>query len=215
LITPRGFDIEEGMKRLLPALILLSGCWHNVDGGPEVSDTRSLDSFSKVRVENGITVHFTPGEANQVEISTQQKVLENLQTEVKSGTLTVRIKPGVKVSSFEWTEVNVTGSNVMELNASGGSSIVAANLKDDVTLAAGGGSHIESTGSVVSLHIDASGGSTVKAAAQNVYLDASGGSEVELTANTVTGEASGGSSISVNSGADLTGLILSGGSEVH
>jgi hypothetical protein len=196
LIAPRVFDIEERMKRILPALLLLSGCWHNVDGGPEVSDTRSLDSFSKVRVENGITVHFSPGEMNQVEISTQQKVLENLQTNVNGGTLTVRIKPGVKVSSLEWTDVNITGVAVSELNASGGSSIVAANLKDDVTLAA-------------------SGGSIVKATAQNVYLDASGGSEVELTASTVTGEASGGSSISVSAGADLTGLILSGGSEVH
>ncbi len=203
------------MKRILPALLLLSGCWHNVDGGPEVSDTRSLNSFSKIRVENGITIHFTPGETNEVEISTQQKVLENLQTDVKGDTLTVRLKPGVKVSSLEWTDVNVTGPSVFELNASEGSSIVAANLKDDVTLAAGGGSHIESTGSVASLHIQASGGSTVKATAQNVYLDASGGSEVELTASSVTGEASGGSSITVSAGADLTGLILSGGSEVH
>ena len=96
MIISEGFDIEHGMTRLLPALLLLSGCYHSVDAGPEVSDTRSLNSFSKLRVQDGLTVHFAPGAVNEVEIATQQKVLENLLTEVKDGTLTVRLKPGVR-----------------------------------------------------------------------------------------------------------------------
>jgi hypothetical protein len=215
LIISEGFDIEHRMTRSLLALLLLSGCYHSVDGGPEVSDTRSLDGFSKVRVQDGLTVHFSPGAVNQVELATQQKVLENLQTTVSGGTLTVRLKPGVRVSSLEWTEVNVTGVDVRELNVSEGSGLIATNLKTDaLTLAASGGSRIESTGSVGALHLEASGGSTVSATAQTADLDVSGGSEISLTAERIIGQASGGSRIAANADADLTGLIVSGGSQL-
>ena len=203
------------MTRLLPALLLLSGCYHSVDGGPEVSDTRSLSSFSKLRVQDGLTVHFAPGATNEVEISTQQKVLENLLTDVKDGTLSVRLKPGVRVSSLEWTDVNVTGADVRELNASEGSGLIASGLNADaLTLAASGGSHIETTGTIGALHLEASGGSKVTATAQSADLDVSGGSQVSITADSISGEASGGSSITANADADLSGLIVSGGSQL-
>lgn len=215
MIISEGFDIEHGMTRLLPALLLLSGCYHSVDAGPEVSDTRSLSSFSKLRVQDGLTVHFAPGSVNEVEIATQQKVLENLLTEVKDGTLNVRLKPGVRVSSLEWTDVNVTGTDVRELNASESSGIVATGLdRDALTLAASGGSRIECAGTVSALHVEASGGSTVTATAQRADLDVSGGSQISITADFISGAASGGSTITANADADLTGLIVSGGSQV-
>lgn len=204
------------MTRLLPALLVLCGCYSSIDGGPEVSETRSLPFFSRVRVQDGLTVHFSPGDTSAVEISTQQKVLENLETTVKGSTLTVRLKPGVRVSSFEWTDVHLTGASVSELNASGGSTLIAADLDaESLTLAASGGSHVENSGTVKSLHLEVSGGSTAKASAQSADLEVSGGSSVELSASRISGEASGGSTVTASEGADLTGLILSGGSQVH
>lgn len=210
------------MNRSLPAALvaaffILSGCWHQVDGGPEASETRSLDAYSHVRLEGGLTAHFKPGEPS-VTIDSQQKVIENLDTVVRQGVLVVRVKPGVKVSSLEWTTINITGSDVTRLEASGGSTLNATALAGrELAIEASGGSHVDAAGAVTSLDIDASGGSTVNAhaASEAVKVDASGGSVVELTATgSVRGEASGGSRVRVAGGGDLSNVESSGGSVV-
>ena len=86
--------------------------------------------------------------------------------------------------------------------------------RDALTLAASGGSRIECAGTVSALHVEASGGSTVTATAQRADLDVSGGSQISITADVISGAASGGSTITANADADLTGLIVSGGSQV-
>ncbi len=201
---------------LVPVLVL-TGCFNYVEGGPEASETRSQKAFSRVRIENGITASFKPGEPS-VTINSQQKVLENLETVVREGQLVVRLKPGVKVTSLEWTEVVITGADVTELKASGGSTLNASALAGDaVKLEASGGSHIGATGQLTAVNVEASGGSTVTAhlGSASADVEASGGSVVEVTATAaVTGEASGGSRIRVAGGGDLTKVEISGGSTI-
>lgn len=204
------------LAALVP-VVLLTGCWNQVEGGPSASETRTQDAFDRVRVENGLTASFKPG-APSVTINSQQKVIENIETILRDGRLHVRIKPGVKISSLEWTEVLITGTDVSQLEASGGSTLNATELTGSVVdFDASGGSSITATGALTSVDIEASGGSTVKihTASETAKVDVSGGSTVELTAtDSVRGEASGGSKVRVAGGGDLGGVRSSGGSVV-
>lgn len=198
-------------------VVLLTGCWNQVEGGPEASETRTQDAFTRVRLESGLTAGFSPGEPS-VTINSQQKVIENLETVVRKGQLVVRLKPGVKVSSLEWTEVLITGADVGALEASNGSTLNATGLTGaSVTLEASGGSQVSATGQVTEVIVEASGGSRVTAhvGAESAEVEASGGSVVELTATaSVRGEASGGSRVRVAGGGDLSKVERSGGSVV-
>jgi hypothetical protein len=196
----------------------LSGCFNNVEGGPEVSKTRSLERFSRLRVESGLPVKFSPGAA-RVSITAPQKVEENLQTVVSNDTLVVRMKPGVFVDSFESTEVVVSGEGVANFNAVAGSSLSATGLSaSQYVVEASGGSAVSLEGTSVDLHLEASGGSHLAAAklgADFVSLDASGGSTLEVRATkAVGGTASSGSTVLVSGPGDFSTVYATGGSSV-
>ncbi|MGV3622849.1 MAG: GIN domain-containing protein [Archangium sp.] len=209
------------MTRLLLAalvpVVMLTGCWNQVDGGPSASDTRSQDAFSRVRLESGLTASFKPGSPS-VTINSQEKVIENIDTIVRDGRLYVRIKPGVKVSSLEWTEIIITGTDVTQLEANGGATLNATGLTGaTIDFDVSGGSEVSATGNVTAVDIEVSGGSTAKihANSETAKVEVSGGSNVEVTATgTVRGEASGGSKVRVAGGGDLAGVESSGGSVV-
>lgn len=221
MIVSDGRGIKRGMTRLLLAalvpFVVLTGCWNQIDGGPAASDTRTQDAFSRVRLESGLTASFKPGSPS-VTINSQQKVIDNIDTIVRDGRLHVRLKPGVKVSSLEWTEILITGTDVAQLEASGGSTLNAteltgANIDFDVS----GGSEITASGTVTAIDLEVSGGSKAKihVSAETAKVEVSGGSSVEVTATgKVRGEASGGSKVRVAGGGDLAGVESSGGSVV-
>ncbi|MFZ5442971.1 MAG: GIN domain-containing protein [Myxococcota bacterium] len=198
--------------------LTLSGCFSFLDGGPEVSETRSLEPFTRVRIDDGIPAKFSPG-APSVTINTQQKVLDNLETTVKDGQLLVQLKVGVTVSSFSWTDVVITGEGVTSLEVTGGSRLEASGLDTQpLRLNASGGSQLSVSGRSADARFNASGASKISAfelAATAVSVEASGGSTLEVNASqSVEGTASGGSRVVVEGAADTTAISTSGGSTV-
>lgn len=221
MIVSSGRGIERGMTRLLLAalvpVVMLTGCWNQIEGGPAASDTRTQDDFRRVRLESGLTASFKPGSPS-VTINSQEKVIDNIDTIVRDGRLHVRVKPGVKISSLEWTEILITGTGVTQLEASGGSTLNATELSgDSVDFDVSGGSEITATGNVTAVDLEVSGGSKAKihANSETAKVEISGGSSIEVTATSkVRGEASGGSKVRVAGGGDLAAVESSGGSVV-
>lgn len=222
MIVFGGPGTSSGMTRhaLLAGLAAFSlfGCFNVLDGGPEVSETRSLEAFTRVRIDDGIPATFSPG-APSATLNTQQKVLENLETRVKDGQLIVQLKPGISVSSFAWTEVVITGEGVTALETTGGSKLTATGLDaQPLRLAASGGSQLTVSGKSADARLNASGASKISAfelAAEAVSVEASGGSTVELNASkSVEGTASGGSRVVVEGAGDATAISTTGGSSV-
>src|SRR5690606_35218876 len=127
--------------------------------------------------------------------------------------------PGVKVSSFEWTEIHVTGEGVETLQARNGSTLDARFLDSPaLDVEANEGATVLLSGAVSYLELEVGGGSDVVAETQTdvVELEVSGGSSVWVNASmAVSGSASGGSSVSITGGADRLGLELSGGATVN
>lgn len=207
-------------RSFLPVLAVLSlcGCFNLVDGGPELSETRSLDGFTRVRVEGGLPVTVRPGPPSVV-ITAPQKVVENLQTVVKSGQLTVRLKPGVTATSFASTEIIVTTPSLTSVEASGGSHLTASGVEASPFRAtASGGSEVRLSGSTADARLNASGGSRVDASALSAAIasvDASGGSTIEVNVSqTLEGTASGGSRVLVSGSGDVSAVSTSGGGSV-
>ncbi len=208
------------MTRSLLALfsaVTLFGC-HFIDGGPDVSETRALEAFTRVQVEDAIPVKVSLG-TPQVVINSQQKVVENLQTIVKDGQLTVRLKPGVIVESFDFTEILITSAGIDAVEANGASSLTATGLDaSPLRVTASGASKVTVSGTTGDLRANASGASTIDAlqlAATVASVEASGASKVELNVSqSVEGTASGASHVTVTGGASTTQISTSGGSTV-
>ncbi|MDP2276089.1 MAG: DUF2807 domain-containing protein [Archangium sp.] len=202
---------------LLVAALSLVAC-RNIEGGPEVSETRSLDAFTRVRIEDGIPATISPGKS-EATVNAPEKVVANLETVVKSGTLIVRMKPNVSVTSFDGTEVVITTEGLLAVEASGGSPVTVSGVTESPFRAtASGGSQLSVTGTTADARLNASGGSGIaaeKLTAELVSVEATGGSTIELTATkSVEGIASGGSRVTISGGGDSTNVSASGGSLV-
>lgn len=202
---------------MLSALFLF-GC-HSVEGGPEVSEARTVEAFTRLRIEDGIPATLSPG-SPQATVNAPQKVVEKLETVVKSGTLIVRLKPGVLVTSLEGTEVVITGQGVVAVEATGASKLTVSGVDASPFRAtASGASQVIVSGHTADARLNASGASTVAAAqltAEIASVEATGASTIEVNASkSVEGTASGASHVTVWGGAASTNVSTSGGSSVN
>lgn len=201
------------------ATVFSTGCYHLIDGGPQVSDTRTVEGFDALRVDDGFKVTWVKGPP-QVTVDAPERAHEYLETTVKNGRLTIELRNGVKVTSFDTIVITASSESIDTFEANGGSRIVANDLTaNPLRVTATGGSDIEVTGASADLRVNASGGSVVTAAqfiADDVSVDASGGSTVTIQAlKTVVGTASGGSTVTVTGGADVSKFSTSGGSTLN
>jgi hypothetical protein len=201
------------------AAVFASGCYNLIDGGPQVSETRSVEGFDALRVDDGLRVTWVKG-APQVTVDGPERALEYLDTKVKSGRLTVEIRSGVKFTTFDTIVITASSESIDTFEANGGSRIVAKELTaNPLRVTASGGSDVEVTGASADLRVNASGGSVVTAdqfAADDVSVDASGGSSVKVQAlKTLTGTASGGSTVTVTGGGDVSRFSTSGGASLN
>ena len=199
------------------AVLSLASC-RNIEGGPEVSETRSLQAFTRVRIESTIPARLGPGKP-QVTLNTQEKVAANLLTEVKSGVLIVRLKPNVIVSSFDGTEVLITGESVVAVEVIGASKLTVTGIEvGPFRATASGASEIELLGATSDARLNASGASTIDAdqlQAEVASVEATGASTIDVNVSkSVEGIASGASRVIVTGKGDAANVSASGGSLV-
>lgn len=216
--------IEWVMNRLTLAAVAVSavfasGCYNFIDGGPQVSETRTLDGFDALRVDDGFRVTWVKGPP-QVTVDAPERAHEFLETRVKNGRLTIELRSGVRVTSFDTIVITASSESIDTFEANGGSRIVAKDLSSNpLRLTATGGSELEVSGASADLRVNASGGSVVNAAqfaADEVSVDASGGSTVQVQAlKSVVGTASGGSTVTVTGGGDASKFSTSGGATLN
>lgn len=220
MIVSHPTGTRRSMTRSIAILAALSlfSC-RQVDGGPDLSETRTLDGFTRVRIEDGLTARLSPG-TPKATVNAPEKVVANLETVVKSGTLIVRLKPHVIVTDLDSTEVVVTGEAVVTAETTGGSNLTVTEV--DVSpfrATASGGSHLEVSGRTADARLNASGGSGINATkllAEIASVEATGGSTIDVSASkSVEGTASGGSRVTVTGGADSTAVSSTGGSTVN
>jgi hypothetical protein len=72
---------------LLPALAL-GGCAVG-DDGPRTSQTREVDAFTRVDNQDSVDVRLVVGTRQEVRVLAGEKVIDDVRTEVRDGTLVV------------------------------------------------------------------------------------------------------------------------------
>jgi hypothetical protein len=70
----------------LAAVLVLAGCSIG-DDGPQTTQTRDLAAFSRLENEDSVDVRLAVGEPQHVRVRAGEKVIDDLRTEVRDGTL--------------------------------------------------------------------------------------------------------------------------------
>jgi hypothetical protein len=188
-------------------------------------ESRSVEPFSKLRIENGIDVTLNAAARESLLVTADGYALNDIVTEVIGDELRISVAPGarrplfgvsrearVAVDFVSLTRIEASGGSdvtgrgelraeELTVSASGGSDIDLATVGQRLELAASGGSDANLRGKVYSLVVTASGGSDVAASAletRDATVQVSGGSDASLTVTEkLTLNASGGSDVRI------------------
>jgi hypothetical protein len=219
------------MKHFILSSLVLFG----LSAAAQTSQQREIAPFTKLEVSGATSVVFIQGDPAGVKVNAAESELNNVQTTVENGVLNVRSKGSFKapvkvyVTGPSLQEITVTGASkvsipdtlrteILEINATGASSVKGIVNTNSVTVSASGASVVELSGMTRSSQSTISGASTLKAynllsestrittsgassakvhASQKINADATGSSSVKFKGNPedVSAEASTSSSI--------------------
>ncbi len=166
------------------------------------SEKRDLSEFSGIKVGGGVDLYITQSDEFDVEVITDGD-LDDIETEVSRGILTIQQRSSSWFSWNDQTEVRVSMPYLEYLSAGGGSDVVSRGTfrGDDFELDAGGGSDVELSLRFKNITVDCSGGSDVELEGETNFLEleTSGGSDFD-GGNLIAREAE----IDTNGGSDAT-----------
>jgi hypothetical protein len=218
------------MKTILKTMLCLMGfilisCNENLNTGIQgsgniIKEKRAVTvPFEKIASSSGITVIVEQGSPTNIEVETDDNLLQYVITKVENGTLVVKVEGSIHTES----PINVTVKmpTITSLESSSGSTISSKNTLrgTEISLTTSSGSEIEAVLEYEKVSCDSSSGSniTVSGKALNLHTSTSSGSEInaeELAANEITSDASSGSFTKVKPIVKLKGTASSG-SSIH
>lgn len=208
--SKRAIEIALGYFVLVASLVFCTGC--GTDGVIQYSSSetsksqkteeRKVDSFSSLLIDGSGDLDISVQEACSVSVTTEEKALSKIITEVKDGTLQISIKgvslgsaPKIKVGMPKIESVDINGawkanmsdikSNALKVNLDGASNLTCSGTCDDLTADLSGASELQAIKLIcknIILNID--GACKAKIFSKDsLKLDASGAARVELAGN--------------------------------
>jgi len=91
--------------------------------GPVVTEMRSISGFNSINSELPADVYFTPGSVCEVGIEAQQNIIDEIETVLNDGKLTLRVKRNINLRSHERIRVNITAPDISEIYLKGSGNI--------------------------------------------------------------------------------------------
>lgn len=186
--------------------------------GNVITEKRTInESFDKISASTGVTVIVEQGSPNDVEVETDDNLMQYVITKVENGTLIVKIEGNINTMSS--IDVRVRMSSIVGLESTSGSRITSKNTLKGSTIAvkSSSGSNITVAGKALKLETASSSGSEIDAdelAANDVFSQSSSGSSTTVKPIVkLDAKASSGSSIDyVQAPKTITKEETSGGS---
>ncbi|WP_028066843.1 head GIN domain-containing protein [Solirubrobacter soli] len=172
---------------LLPAAfaaIALTGC-DLADDGARVSQTRDVDTFTKIDNDSSVDVRLHVGEPQRVRVRAGEKVIDDVHTDVRDGVLRVRFDH----SGFGGRHVVVEASvpALDGINVSGSGDVDADGIRSDAFEVRNDGSaDVSLSGSTgrLAVNLDGSGDANVAGlAAQAARVHVSGSGDANVRAD--------------------------------
>ncbi len=173
------------MKQLLSyffVLLALSSCNQRTGSGNIVTEKRQTGDFTGISAGGAFEVEVKNGPVTEVEVESDDNVINLIETRVSGDILKIRIKSGNGFNNAHF-KVYITAPEINSINASG-----AANVK--VT------GQLKSAGKI-SLDVSGAGDITASVDAPEIYAEVSGGGNMDLSGRTrnYTAKVSGGSNL--------------------
>jgi hypothetical protein len=163
------------------AALALAGCSVG-DDGPQTTQTRDVDAFTRIDNRDSVDVRLHVGPAQQVQVRAGEKVIDDVRTEVRDGTLRVTF------DHDGWggddVVVDATVPRLTGIEASGSGDIEADGIDADAfELRSDGSADIELDGTTEQLDVFLDGSGDAKLAglaarAARVVVDGSGDADV-------------------------------------
>lgn len=206
---------------LLSLTLILSGAFNltaQEKGNKNVvKEMRDLPAFSKVQAGGAFDIYIELGDAQSVEIETDENILPKIKTEVEDKTLKISSKG---INNPTKLNVYLVVTEIESIYGSGASDIESVGILNAEMLEtrASGASDVKLEVDVENLRSEASGASTIhlSGTADQHSLQASGASDIKagkLTTQTTTANLSGASTAKVYAVKDVIGDV-SGSSDL-
>jgi hypothetical protein len=206
-------------------LISFTSCKNNINigsviegSGNIVTEKRNIsEQFTKISASNGVNIVVEQDNASEVEIETDDNLMEFVVTKVENGTLIVKIEGKIIVMSS--VNVKVKTGIVSGLESSSGSSITSKNKLQGTSIAlkSSSGSKIEADLEYETVSCESTSGSAVKVSGKVLRLEtrSSSGGKINagnLAANEIYAQSTSGSSTMVKPILKLDAKASSGSS---
>ena len=192
---------------------------NGIDGsGNVITEKRNINQeFTKITASTGVNVIVEQGSPTEVEVETDDNLIEYVVTEVENGTLKVKIEGNINLMTT--INVRVKTKSISNLESSSGSSITSKNILNGTSIAlkSSSGSEIDVELEYENVNCESTSGSDLKVSGKTLRLEtkSSSGSEINasnLAANDVYAQSTSGSTTTVKPIVKLSAKASSGSS---
>ncbi len=187
-------------------------------GFAQESQTRTIGSFSGVKVTEGIDVYLKKGEKESLRVEVTGTPIENIITEISGSYLRVHMRDGNYRGKVD-AKVYVTYVKVDKLSASSAGSIFSEGTIEaedmDISVSSAGSIEIAVNAESIETNASSAGEIELQGKTESLEIDASSAGQIDaydLEARNVTAQASSAGSLKVNVKENLTAHASSGGS---
>jgi Putative auto-transporter adhesin, head GIN domain len=168
---------------VVAATLAVTGCI-GVDAGPTTTQNRDVGEFTRLKAEDEVDVNVRVGESRSLRVRAGEKVIDDIRTEVRDGTLYVAYDgPSIREGRLL---VEVSAPAVEALTITGAADVRVDGLAADAfDIRVSGAGDIAAAGRVRRLTLDISGAGDAdltQLAANDARVELSGSGDAEVRA---------------------------------
>jgi Putative auto-transporter adhesin, head GIN domain len=165
------------------ATLAVTGCI-GVDAGPTTTQSRDVGAFTRLKAEDEVDVNVRVGESRRLRVRAGEKVIDDIRTEVRDGTLYVAYDgPSIREGRLL---VEVSAPAIEALAITGPADVRVEGLAADAfDIRVSGAGDIAADGRVRRLTLDISGAcdaDLTELAADDARVELSGAGDAEVSA---------------------------------
>jgi hypothetical protein len=143
------------------AALALAGCV-GIDAGPTQTETRDVAAFTRIKAEDQVDVEIRAGKPRALHVRAGEKVIDDVRTEVRDGTLYVSYDgPGIRKGRLL---VEVAAPKVASIGITGSADVHAEGLDE----------------AALDIRVTGAGDITARGRAERLTLDVSGSGDADL-----------------------------------
>ena len=141
-----------------------------------VTETRSIESFSSIRLSGFANVHLTQGSGGELSISGESNILKYIRTRVEGDVLIISTRSGLNIRTHEPVNIYVSAKDIEKITVSGAGDVIGENkwsLDNPIHLKSTGAGKIRAELNCPEVEIDVSGAGDMILSGETKDIDVS------------------------------------------